>query len=178
MLPSFRLCLSALAMVAAVACSASATVIVRFDPPESTVSVGHQFQVKIMADIYNPVVGWGLDVSYNSQKITTATPPVIGPSWSQGYAPDGDGLAGLAFPTSINGNNILLATLTFDALDMGETTLLASVTPGDLTEGFPLDPTGFDTVTFEAGHVMVIPEPLSLFLLAVGACATGKRYKR
>jgi len=36
-----------------------------------------------------------------------------------------------------------------------------------LTEGFPLDPTGFADVTFEGGHVRVIPEPTTMILLAM-----------
>jgi len=42
----------------------------------------------------------------------------------------------------------------------------ADTTPGDLTEGFALDPTGFATATFEPGQVNVIPEPATLLPLA------------
>ena len=83
---------------------------------------------------------------------------------------DGDGLAGLADPFaptngSVSGTGILLATLTFRADAEGMTDLIASTTPGDQTEGFPLDPTGFANVTFEPGQIIIIPEPATVLPL-------------
>ena len=164
-----------LAILCACLCPASSAVIVRFSPLESVVSVGQQFQVQVRADITNPVLGWGLDVNHASQIIAGNGTPDIGPLWSPGYAPDGDALAGLAFPSSISGSNVLLATLTFSALNVGETYLTASITPGDLTEGFPLDPTGFDMVTFEPAHVTVVPEPASLLLISLNGLIVFRR---
>ena len=46
----------------------------------------------------------------------------------------------------------------------GETDLFLNVTPGDHTEGFPLDPTGFANVTFETGHALV-PDPSALSII-------------
>lgn len=94
-------------------------------------------------------------------------PRVFGPEWVPAFAPDGDGLAGIAFPTGVSGNDILLATITFSGDAVGETDLFLSTTPQDLTEGFGLDPTGFAEVSFAPGHVEVIPEPASVSLLVV-----------
>ncbi len=168
MVPRIHWTAFALAVLNAPASVGSAAVIVRFVPQERIVSLGQQFQVKLMADIPAPVVGWGLDVSYDGQLLSTNSLPTIGPLWSPGYAPDGDGLVGLAFPNSIAGSDLLLATLTFEALSTGETALTAGITPGDLTEGFPLDPAGFDAIAFEPARVTVVPDPACLLFMSLG----------
>ncbi|MCK4660127.1 MAG: hypothetical protein KAV82_11450 [Phycisphaerae bacterium] len=147
---------------------AQASVIVRFDPPDITADLGDVFNIDIVADISDPVVAWGLDLTIDDESvISLAGEPVIGPDWTAAYAPDGDGLAGVAFPESVSGNVILLATMTLSADVIGESDLRVSVTPGDFNEGFGLDPEGFDTVTFELGHVTVIPEPVALCFFVV-----------
>lgn len=152
---------------------------VRFDPPDQTVNLGSAFSVNLIADISDPVLGWGLDLTIqNAATASLLGPPVIGPQWFPFSTPDGDGLGGIAFPNSISGNNILLATLNFTADSLGDTNLLLSVTPGDLTEGFPLDPTGFADISFETGHVTVIPEPVSLVLVLSSFLVVSHRRPR
>ena len=167
--------LSALALPAA-----AGLVTVRFDPPEKTVNLGENFTVGLVADISDPVVGWGLDVSALTRGIISPVGmPVIGPVWVPAYAADGDGLAGLAYPSSVSGPGVLLATLTYHADALGEADLLAGVTPTDGTEGFALDPTGFATVDFQSGHIIVLPEPAAAMLLAAaGLSALGLRRRR
>ena len=163
--------LHVLLLVALLCCGqqAWAGVTVRFEPSEVTYYEEDLFTLDLVADISDPVIGWGLDLTIEDPLVLSLNgPPMIGPLWYEGYAPDGDGLVGLAFDTGISGNDILLATISLQAVTMGDTDLYASVTPGDLTEGFPLDPTGFADVTFESGHVIVIPEPAAVVLLAAG----------
>lgn len=155
-------------------------VTVRFEPVEQTVNIGDDFTVNLVADILPPVLGWGLDVSAVTRDIISPLGlPAIGPAWVPAYAPDGDGLAGLAFPDSVSGPGVLLATLTFHADALGEVDLLAGVTPGDGTEGFALNPTGFAMVSFQLGLIIVTPEPLTAALLAAGAvlalCSPSRR---
>jgi hypothetical protein len=148
-----------------------ATVIVSFDPENSVVAPGDLFTVDLIADIEDPVLGWGLDISYDTGILSLIGAPAIGPLWTPGFAPDGDGLAGLAFPTPISGNNILLASLNFGALASGESLLQASNTSGDLTEGFPLlEPGVFADVQFVNGSVKSesVPEPATIFLAGGG----------
>lgn len=159
------------------------TVIARFDPAADTQMVGSSFTIDIVADIpeTEPVLGWGLDLTIDDPAIISQVgSPVIGPLWYATYAPDGDELAALAFPDNVWGDDVLLATITFSADVIGQTDLILSVTDGDLTEGFPLDPTGFAEVTFEPGHVTVIPEPLAVILLAMmlGLLAIRRRWHR
>lgn len=158
-------------------------VCVRFNPVNSEIILGHSFDIDIVADINAAVVGWGLDVTVATPGvISTLSNPTIGPSWFAVGAPDGDHLAGLAFPDSVVGTDIVLATLHFTADADGETDLLLSITGGDQTEGFALDPSGFATTQFDVGHVFV-PEPASLALMILtGALAlrrrTGRRSNR
>jgi hypothetical protein len=154
---------------AAVADICMQDVCVRFQPANYDAILGFDFTIDIRADINAPVVGWGLDVSMTTPGVIVQNAnPTIGPNWVAVNAQDGDHLAGLAFPNDVSGNDILLGTLHFHAVADGATDLLLSVTPGDHTEGFALDPTGFGTTQFDMGHVFV-PEPQSLaFMISLG----------
>jgi len=147
------------------------TVFGYFNPAVKVANVGDIFTIDIVADMTNPIVGWGLDLTVTDPMYAnrTATDPVIGPDWDPAFAPDLDGLAGLAFPVGVSGPGILLATVEFQALALGTTNLVLSVTPGDLTEGFALYPSGFDNYEFSLGTINVVPEPAALALLALGA---------
>jgi hypothetical protein len=145
---------------------AQAAVIVRAVTSTDELLPGEPLSLELRADLSAPVLGWGLDLQFDDTVLTQASAPTIGPAWNAAFAPDGDDLAAAAFPTGISGTDILLATLDFEALAPGQTALTPSVTPGDLNEGFPLDPTGFDTVTFEPATVTVLPEPATIALLA------------
>jgi hypothetical protein len=164
-----------LCLVSASASAITLPVSVTFDPLSTDVEVGDIFDVDVVASIQDPVLGWGLDVSYDTGVLSQVGSPVIGGDWNVVFTPDGDGLAGIApFPTSVSGTDVLLATLSFEALAAGSIVLSASATPGDLTEGFPLvPPGGFAEVTFEDGAVSVasasqIPEPETFALLGLG----------
>ncbi len=147
---------------------------VTFQPANQSVVNGNSVSVDLVADLPNPVLGWGLDVSFDTA-ILSLTNVAIGASWAPGIGLDGDGLAGLAFPFPISGNNITLATLTFNTLAVGTSSLNASITPLDFTEGFPLLIGGFDTVSFTTGSIEVtqgntpaVPEPSTMLLMASG----------
>jgi len=154
------------------------TVYAGFEPTPKIVNLGDTFTVDIMADMTNPVVGWGLDLTVVTPAVAnrTANDPVIGPMWDPAFAPDGDGLAGLAFPSGVVGNDILLATVEFKALAYGVTDLVLSVTAGDLTEGFALEaPGAFDNYEFTVGQIRVVPEPAALALLGLSLLALRRR---
>jgi len=92
----------------------------------------------LFADADTLLLGFGLDVGFDSASLAWIGSAVVAPAWTAVFAPDGDGLAGLAPPSGISGNGLVVATLTFQALQAGTTALTPSVTPGDLTEGFSL----------------------------------------
>lgn len=157
-------------------------VCVRFDPASTVVGVGDTFSVNIVADMATPVVGWGLDfAAVTPPVVSIQAPPTIGLIWLAAHATDGDGLAGLAFPNSVVGDGVVLATLHLHADTLGQTDLQLSTTLGDLTEGFAKDPSGFATVGFELGHVAVVPEPsigFALATLALLAMAHGRAMRK
>jgi hypothetical protein len=147
---------------------AHATAIVRIVPAAASLDLGETGTFEIRADLSLPVLGFGLDLAFDPGRLSMVGSPVIGPGWIPLFAPDGDGLAGLGSSGPISGSDVLLATIAVQALTPGSTDLAASWTPGDLTEGFPLDPTGFDAAVFEPATVQVIPEPGTGLLVALG----------
>jgi hypothetical protein len=157
---------------------ASALSSVRFETATPAPTVGATFEVQIIADLSDPIVGWGLDLDFDDSILSMDGAPVIGPAWVGVFAPDGDGLSGLTPDVGISGSDILLATLTFTADALGASALIASVTPGALTEGFALDPTGFDTIAFTNGLIEVVPEPSTALLVALGLLMTATRRRR
>ena len=167
-------------------------VIVRIEPPSQVVTLNEVFTVDIVADIpdTDPVIGWGLDFTVATPGLLTQIgPPVLAsPPWIGilNLDSDGDGLLGLADPAppingEVSGVGVVLATLTFSADAIGHTDLLLSVTPGDLTEGFPLSPPpvgAFADIVFEPGSVWVIPEPTTLATFAIGGLILFRRRRR
>jgi hypothetical protein len=160
-------------LIGLLASPALAGIVVSFNPPSQTVllSAGST-TVDIVADIGDPLIGWGLDLGLTGTSVSQSGPPVIGPLFDPVYTPDGDGLAGLVPPPgTVSGPGVLLATILLSLDSLGTTYLDASITPGDLTEGFmccsELGECYFADVTFVQGSVTVTPEPASLLLLAL-----------
>ncbi len=165
-----------LAMLMCLAGSAHATPIVSVVPSSPLVGDGESFTVQLIADLDEPVVGWGLDLSVLGPANLDPGPPAIGPLWTPLAAPDADGLAGQAFPTPISGTGVLLATLSFTATGPGSIAFQAEISDGDLSEGFALHPIGFaEDPVLEGATVTVLPEPAALLLLGLGALALGRR---
>jgi hypothetical protein len=145
---------------------ASALVIVHPETVGST-NVGALVSVDVLADFTEPVVAFGIDFVFDGSLLTLATPPSVGPLWFPGFGLDGDGLAGLVRSDAIVGTDVLLVTLTFEVLAPGVATLVASYTPSNLTEGFGLEPSGFDAVVFVGTELTIVPEPDTAALLGM-----------
>lgn len=168
-------------LIVTLLCSGSlcaAAVTVWFEPPAQTRNVGEAFFVDILASMSEPVLGWGLDLAWEPSILGAQGAPVIGASWSQVVTPDGDGLAGLAFPLGVQGSEVLLARVALVALAVGETNLLLSITPDDPTEGFLLDPVGSASPSFQPAQVTVTPEPATAALLVLLGFVGARRRTR
>jgi hypothetical protein len=144
-----------------------ATVIVTLVPSAIQLDVGQTFTVDIFADASAPLVGFGIDLVLDPIVGPGPGLPVIGSAWIPVAGLDGDGLTGIGPITGLIGS-ILLATVTVEALAPGVANLDITVTPGDLTEGFPLLAGGFDVFQTATASVLVTPEPSTSMLLSFG----------
>jgi hypothetical protein len=153
---------------------------VYFDSPTIFADAGEIFSIDLKADIDEPVLGWGLDLIYDKTILALQGPPLVGPGWSPLFSKDGDGLAGSVFPVSISGDDILLATLSFEVLVADPTYLSASTTAEDLMEGFALMESLGSFAEYEvlSTRVNPVPEPATLVLICLGlAVMVGFRRK-
>jgi len=159
------ICLTTLAVLVSTPVM-SAEVTVWFAPASSTVVVGESVAIDIMANFEESAVAWGIDLALDEPAYADWIDTTIGLEWDATDTLDGDGLAGLRFPPGISGD-VLLATLTFEGLVEGTTSLLLSSGPEE-DEGFLLE-SGFlaTDVQFTPGSLTVIPEPASVALFAL-----------
>ncbi|HHM06394.1 MAG TPA: hypothetical protein ENJ19_11755 [Gammaproteobacteria bacterium] len=162
-------------------------VVVSLTPSTTDITVGDLLTVDIVADIplTEPVLGWGLDLDNASGLLTATGSPLIGSAWIPAFGFDGDGLAGLAFPLPVVGDDTLLATLTFEAVGAGTALLMPGYTATDLTEGFALSPFDFASTSFTGLSLTIkeasftVPEPPTALLLALCGAGFGmKHYRR
>lgn len=160
------------------AAPAHALTIVRFALDEPLVEIGQSATVEIRADFDAVVLGFGIDLVFDPAVLQLIGAPTLGPDWTPLFAPDGDGLAGLGPFEGLTGTDVLLATLAVERVGLAGSPLGGSITPGDLTEGFPLLPTGFDSVVFEPVSIRAIPEPGPALLLGLGLAWLARRRRR
>ncbi|GEM_PF-554429 len=179
-------CSVLMAVVAAgmLVASASATIMVDFDPFDAYIpGVGDTIQINIIADIpeSEAIVGWGMDAVVDDPAIADITGVTVnGALFDPVTTPDGDGLGGLVpLGGNVWGNGVILATLDVTGFAEGWTSIFSwDDNPSDLTEGFAIDPAlggGFADVNYLTGFVTVLPEPASLTLLALAGLLAVRR---
>lgn len=164
----------------------AAPVRVYVSPPSVNIPIGGSASLDVFADIPDPILGWGLDLSVDPA-VASITGVTVGSLWQPALSTDGDDLVGLAFPDPLSENAILLFTVTFQALSPGTAPLTLSFTPDDFSEGFALLDGGFSLATFEPGVIEVadpaqVPETrtaglvlFGLFLIGAPLCLSRAR---
>ena len=166
-------------LLAAAPAALADTLTVHFDEDEKTVNLYDVFTMEIRADNLQDVIGWGLDLTNVARGVISLIDIDITSPWIPANGLDGDGLCAVASPFfgPINGSDILIATLTFEADMLGDAPLELSETEGDLTEGWPTsgEPGSFTAATYVDGLVHVVPEPATIGLLALGVLALRRR---
>ncbi len=155
---------------------ASGSIVVSIEPENPTVALGEFVDVDIVATFDDPIVAWGLDITVDVPAYTSWTLWEIGPEWNwpTSGSLDGDGLAGLRFPSGVTGE-VLLATLTFEGLSEGATLLSLSSGPEE-DEGFEYQAGGLaEGVVFEPATLTVTPEPTTMALLLASSLLVLRR---
>ena len=149
-----------------------------FDQSSVNVIEGDSFTADLFADIgqLEQIFGWDIDLLYDNTQVGL-TGYTVGSSWNAvlPIADDDEslsGLAGFGLPpgTGIWGNSVHLATLSFNCLAIGTSSL--NIGTDDALEGFQLAavPGGFATWTSEPTTVnqAPVPEPSTILLMGTG----------
>jgi hypothetical protein len=149
-----------------------------FDQSSVNVIEGDSFTLDLLADIgqLEQILGWDIDLLYDNTQVGF-TGYTVGSSWNAvtPIADDDESLAslagfGLTPGTGIWGNSVQLATLSFNCLAIGTSSL--NIGTDDALEGFQLAavPGGFATWTSEPTTVnqAPVPEPSTILLMGAG----------
>jgi hypothetical protein len=156
-------------------------VVASLSTPTVTFTAGQTLSIELIADLPDPVLGYGLDIKFDQSKLVL-NGFSQGPLWFPASGSEPDDVAGIAFPTPVDGSGVLLGTFSFTALVSSSDTLGLAYDSRNLAEGFPLPGGGFDpsNVPDEAPITPPpqVPEPattvplcLAFLGLAVRVCA-------
>ncbi|WDE12554.1 PEP-CTERM sorting domain-containing protein [Thalassomonas haliotis] len=168
--------------------SANATLMLSFDLNSTDLNLGDAFSVNLLAstdtDINSEVISaWGLDLNFASS-ILSLDSLLVGPSFMPTNT-DGNGLGGLIpfGQDAVSGSDILLATLNFTAIGLGNTDLFTSSTVTDLNEGFYNS--FFQTVSHVDASTNIsvtgsseVPEPSTFLLMLLATVALVSMRKK
>lgn len=167
--------------LSAVASASATSIDVSFVPPAQSVDIADgTASVDIVATVSGGggLIGWGLDLQQTGTSVALADVLINETDFDAVAAFDGDDLAALVPIGSLPDGVYTLATLEFTLEELGLTTLVASYTETDPTEGFPLHPDvggGFAQATFGTAAITVTPEPAALGLLTIALAVIRRR---
>ncbi|MCP4119752.1 MAG: PEP-CTERM sorting domain-containing protein [Desulfobacteraceae bacterium] len=178
-----------LAFVLIVAAQSYALVI-HFNLSRVDVAVGSSFNVEMFADIGSDeqLLGWDIDFDFDNTQMTLDS-IMVGSNWVEAPTPlpDDDvsvaGLAPFGLPpgTGIWGENLLLATISFNCIAEGNSKF--DITMDDPKEGFALITPGafasWSSKSIDINQVAApIPEPGTWVLLSMGFVGLAGVYRK
>lgn len=147
-----------LVLMSGVSVAVAAPVILHFDPPNPVVSSGNQITFNVVAEIPDPVIGYGLDLQFDNVALSLDGVEA-GSRWLSAKASNGSPLVGLAFPGPVSGPGIVLATVHLHVNQSGckgATTISVDAKADDLTEGFALEGAGFADFTPASATISLV----------------------
>ncbi|MCK4658386.1 MAG: PEP-CTERM sorting domain-containing protein [Phycisphaerae bacterium] len=180
-------CLGVLLLSLAAGSAAGGTVEVALESEAGGVSLSDTFSLTIMADISDPLLGFGFELTFDEElfKLDSTT---IGGDFTAATNVNEGFFSALAFPMPVSGEEVILGSATFTALQAGKGSFGISVTEGDPTQGFAEVSVGsladYKVSTREftiaspinaGGGGVLVPEPTILSLLAFGCLIVARR---
>ncbi|MGB9625300.1 MAG: hypothetical protein ACPMAQ_10605, partial [Phycisphaerae bacterium] len=130
-------------------------------PLVSQVTPDQTFDVKITADLTEPLVAFGFHLVFD-ESLLTLDSVAVAPPFKPLVAPGSPltSVAGYTFPAVGPADNVLLATATFTAKAAGAPAVGIGTTPGDPSEGFVQHGvSGLSDVTVAPAVVTVLAPP-------------------
>jgi hypothetical protein len=183
---------AALTVAAFVAHAATAASIqVQLESEKEVVGIGESFDVAIRADAGQALLGFGFDLNFD-ESLFALSGIETGESFFAARKSGDTFFSAVAFPSPVMGDDLLLGTATFTALDPGLGTFSLQADSAHLTRGFaarevglfldfditPLDILVVDTAASGGGGgggAPPTPEPTTLALLAAGVLTVFRR---
>ncbi len=142
-------------------------------PSVTEAVVGQSVVVQVLADLSEPVIGFGFDFVFDPTLLRLDSVTIPQPFVSLVGSRQSGGVLAMAYPNNAQGTASLLASARFTTLSPGLAVVGIVADPGDKTQGFPELQVGeYSTVTVRtAGIRIVVPEPSTVLFLAVGILA-------
>jgi hypothetical protein len=157
------------------------------EPVRKEVQISQSITVKIYGDFSQPVMSFGLHLDYDSALLGLQQLK-LAPAFHPLHSNYTDGVAGLAYPSGVSGDRVLLATARFTTTGIGDADIGLAVTPNDPTEGFALSGVCGSQATLTPTTVTIIqrepppprppppvPEPGSVLLVLTGTSLLRRR---
>lgn len=119
----------------ALASGAQADITIDFIPIGNDFQPGRPLTVEIIADIEDPIIGFGFDWLFDAAFIEPSA-FMLSELFTAAGGTDSDSIVALAYPDPVVGEDVLLGTLQFDAVSEGDSIVSLHDVTGGRNTGF------------------------------------------